>query len=87
MGLTADDVHNVAFRKAALGRRGYDEEEVDAFLNQVEATIAGLQAEVARLGGGSGQTVSQAPDVLTELEQIKQRLARIEAAVGARPAF
>jgi DivIVA domain-containing protein len=52
MALTAEDVHNVAFRKAPFGRRGYSEEEVDAFLVEVETTIAELQAEIARLGGG-----------------------------------
>ncbi len=40
--LTADDVHNVAFSKPALFKRGYNEDEVDAFLDDVEATIAKL---------------------------------------------
>jgi DivIVA domain-containing protein len=34
--LSANDVHNVAFKKPPVGRRGYDEEQVDAFLDAIE---------------------------------------------------
>jgi DivIVA domain-containing protein len=41
-GLTADDVHSVVFTKPSVGRgRGYDEDEVDALLDAVEATLRG----------------------------------------------
>lgn len=30
--LTADDIHNVAFSKPPIGQRGYNMDEVDAFL-------------------------------------------------------
>ena len=33
MPLTPADVHNVAFKKPSIGKRGYDEDEVDAFLD------------------------------------------------------
>jgi DivIVA domain-containing protein len=56
MALTAEDVHNAVFRKAPFGRRGYDEEEVDAFLAEIETTITELQAEIARLGSGGRLT-------------------------------
>ena len=88
MALTPVDVHNVAFRKAPLGRRGYDEEEVDAFLNEIETTITELHAEIARRGGGAaspasaGQAATVDAAVLAELDQIQQRLARIEAALN-----
>lgn len=39
--LTPEMVHNIAFKKPPLGKRGYDEEEVDAFLDIVELAIAG----------------------------------------------
>jgi DivIVA domain-containing protein len=39
LGLTPDDVHNLAFSSAKGGRRGYHEDEVDAFLDRVEATL------------------------------------------------
>ena len=73
MALSAEDVHNVVFRKAPFGRRGYDEEEVDAFLAEVERRIGELQGEVAP------ESV-----LVSELRQIGQRLSRIEAALGAR---
>ncbi|MFC9994378.1 DivIVA domain-containing protein [Nocardia sp. NPDC127526] len=41
MSLTADDVHDVAFRKPPFGVRGYRESDVDAFLDRVEATLRG----------------------------------------------
>ncbi len=39
--LTAEQVRNVAFSKPPVGRRGYNEDEVDAFLDLVEATLQG----------------------------------------------
>ena len=42
MPLTPADVHNVAFSKPPIGKRGYNEDEVDAFLEDAEATIAKL---------------------------------------------
>ncbi|MBF6169574.1 DivIVA domain-containing protein [Streptomyces gardneri] len=38
--LTADDVRRMRFTHAPVGRRGYDEEEVAAFLDLVTATLA-----------------------------------------------
>jgi len=73
MALNAQDVHNVAFHKAPFGRRGYDEEEVDAFLAEVERRLGELQTEVAPESA-----------LLSELRQIGQRLSRIEAALDAR---
>jgi DivIVA domain-containing protein len=60
MPLTPADVHNVAFKKPPIGKRGYDEEEVDAFLDEVERELARLieennelraQVERVRAGG------------------------------------
>ena len=39
MPLTPAEVHNVAFKKPPIGKRGYDEEEVDAFLDIVEVEL------------------------------------------------
>jgi DivIVA domain-containing protein len=38
-GLTPEDVRNVAFSKPRIGKRGYNEDEVDAFLDLVEAAL------------------------------------------------
>lgn len=45
MPLTPADVHNVAFKKPPIGKRGYDEEEVDKFLDEIEAEMARLIEE------------------------------------------
>src|SRR5437763_15215480 len=45
MPLTPADVHNVAFSKPPIGKRGYHENEVDAFLDLLEAELARLIEE------------------------------------------
>jgi DivIVA domain-containing protein len=90
--LTPADIRSIAFKKPPLGRRGYDEEEVDTFLDAVERTVAALTAEVTSLRAQLGRAVPPADDgtpagpdgrVLAELDQIKARLARIESIVTA----
>jgi DivIVA domain-containing protein len=94
--LTPIDVHNVAFRTAPLGRRGYDEEEVDGFLDRVEASLTALYQEIARLraeleAAGSvpanpGSQSWAATDALlrAELDLIKSRLAWVEQVLSDR---
>jgi DivIVA domain-containing protein len=78
MALTPDDVRNVAFNKPPIGRRGYDEEEVDLFLDEVERTLIELYD---RLGQGGRAPAVPAPrsDGSADLAEIKATLARIEA--------
>lgn len=45
MSLTPSDVLNVTFGKATLGKRGYPEDEVDAFFDLVEAELTRLIQE------------------------------------------
>src|SRR6266516_4916971 len=45
MALTPADVHNVAFKKPSIGKRGYDDDEVDAFLDLVETELTRLIEE------------------------------------------
>ena len=61
MPLTPADVHNVAFSKPPIGKRGYNEDEVDAFLDLVEA-------ELARL-------IEENNDLRNQVEQLEQQLA------------
>lgn len=65
MPLTPADVHNVAFSKPPIGKRGYNEDEVDAFLDLVEA-------ELARL-------VGENDDLRDQVAQLEQRLGDAEA--------
>jgi DivIVA domain-containing protein len=77
MPLTPADVHNVAFSKPPIGKRGYNEDEVDAFLDLVEneltrlieenadlrQRVAELDQELAtsRAGGGVAQPTQTIP--------------------------
>lgn len=54
MPLTPAEVHNVAFKKPPIGKRGYDEEEVDAFLDIVEVELSRLIEENSELRGRPG---------------------------------
>ncbi|CAJ1586692.1 DivIVA domain-containing protein [[Mycobacterium] wendilense] len=49
--LTADDVRDVRFSMPRFGRRGYDEDQIDAFLDEVVERLEGrgtLTAEDVR---------------------------------------
>ncbi len=79
MRLTPADVHNVAFKKPSIGKRGYDEDEVDAFLDLVEAELSRLIEEnneltqrlsAAQAGGfAAGAPIEQAPQYQPEAVQ------------------
>ncbi len=62
--LTAEDVLNKAFQKTKY-REGFDQDEVDEFLDEVADTIAALTAErdelQRRLAAGGGAPVAAAP--------------------------
>ena len=76
MPLTPADVHNVAFSKPPIGKRGYNEDEVDAFLDLVENELTRLiednsdlrqrvneldqELASARAGGGTSTQATQA---------------------------
>jgi DivIVA domain-containing protein len=49
--VTSDDVHTVVFAKPPMGRRGYDEDAVDALLDQVESALRGAPATGIELNG------------------------------------
>jgi DivIVA domain-containing protein len=83
MPLTPADVHNVAFKKPPIGKRGYDEEEVDAFLDEVERELARLIEENNELranlerGGGRGVPGGD-PRLLQENSELKAQLDRAQ---------
>jgi DivIVA domain-containing protein len=87
MPLTPADVHNVAFKKPPIGKRGYDEEEVDAFLDEVERELARLieentelRMQVERGGGRAAPAGPGGPDprLAAELNEMKGPLDRIQ---------
>jgi len=85
MPLTPADVHNVAFKKPPIGKRGYDEEEVDAFLDEVERELARLieennelRAQLERGGGGRPAGPGADPRLASELAETKSQLDRLQ---------
>ena len=87
MPLTPADVHNVAFKKPPIGKRGYDEEEVDAFLDEVERELARLieennelRAQLERGGGGPARVATGAGGdarLAAELADLKSQFERV----------
>jgi DivIVA domain-containing protein len=68
MPLTPADVHNVVFKKPPIGKRGYDEDEVDAFLDVVEGELARLieennelRSSGSAMGGRDERSAAPAP--------------------------
>lgn len=49
MDVTPYDIHHIDFKRAPLGKRGYDENAVDDFLDKVQATLTNLIEENSRL--------------------------------------
>ncbi|MBA3489954.1 MAG: DivIVA domain-containing protein [Longispora sp.] len=83
MPLTPADVHNVAFKKPPIGKRGYDEDEVDAFLDEVERELARLIEENTDLrsqAGGRPSAPSGGPDprLVSELNDLKAQFERVQ---------
>lgn len=85
MPLTPADVHNVAFKKPPIGKRGYDEEEVDAFLDEVERELARLieennelRAQVERGGRGAPAGPGGDARLAAELNELKAQLDRVQ---------
>jgi DivIVA domain-containing protein len=92
MPLTPADIHNIAFKKPPIGKRGYDGDEVDAFLDEVEQELirlleenGALHQQVQRGGpGGPGSAAStmvldsEFADVAARLERLQEARARAE---------
>src|ERR1700733_14633646 len=88
MPLTPAEVHNVAFKKPPIGKRGYDEEEVDAFLDIVEVELSRLLEENNELkthSNGSGPSVAAPAGGganPAELAAARDDNARLQARIG-----
>jgi DivIVA domain-containing protein len=92
MPLTPAEVHNVAFKKPPIGKRGYDEEEVDAFLDIVEVELSRLIEENndlrARAGsgavaaGGDGASAAELTSAREENGRLQAHIAELERALN-----
>lgn len=76
MSLTPADVHNVAFSKPPIGKRGYNEDEVDAFLDLVET-------ELARLIEDNNDLRQQVEQLGSDLESSRGELENAKAAASS----
>lgn len=95
MSLTPADVHNMAFKKPSIGKRGYDEEQVDAFLDELEQELIRLIEENndlrtlmahdgARAGADADRQLATALDELTaQLDRVQRQRAAAEQAARA----
>src|ERR1700741_3162005 len=73
MALTPADVHNVAFSRPRIGKRGYNEQEVDLFIDLVEQELTRHITEDSQLRKRNGA-----------LKQREVELAQREAKLGER---
>src|SRR5262249_10639711 len=86
MPLTPAEVHNVAFKKPPIGKRGYDEEEVDAFLDIVEVELSRLIEENndlrARLSSGQPAPPAHGSDgANADLDAAREENGRLQGRV------
>jgi DivIVA domain-containing protein len=88
MPITPADIHNVDFKKPPIGKRGYDEEEVDALLEEASQEMLRLLDEngalTARLREGGGVVAGPAAldaevaELSAHLQYMREGLARAE---------
>ncbi|GAA4475402.1 DivIVA domain-containing protein [Phytohabitans houttuyneae] len=95
MALTPADIHNIAFKKPSIGKRGYDEEHVDAFLDELEQELIRLieanndlrnlmAHDRAQAGTAPDQQLATALDELTaQLDRVHRERASAERAARA----
>ncbi|MEJ3745880.1 DivIVA domain-containing protein [Actinomycetes bacterium KLBMP 9797] len=82
MPLTPANVHDITFKKPSLNRRGYDEEEVDSFLERIERELARLIEENKALRaqvepGGAPADPEADPRLAGEVHELKAQLDRL----------
>ncbi len=89
MPLTPADVHNVVFKKPPIGKRGYDEDDVDAFLDEVERELARLieennelRAALEHAGrGGDPRLVQENNELKLQIERLQREKAAAEQTI------
>jgi DivIVA domain-containing protein len=81
MALTPADVHNVAFSRPRIGKRGYNEQEVDLFIDLVEQELTRLteDSHVRKRNGAVQQREAELAAKEAELAEREARLVEREA--------
>lgn len=84
MPLTPADIHNMAFKKPPIGKRGYDEESVDALLDEAGQELIRLIEENdllrSRIGDGAPTGPSPLQDQEREFAEMVERLNFLQEA-------
>jgi DivIVA domain-containing protein len=90
MQLTPADIQNMAFKRPSMGKRGYDEEDVDAFLDEVEEEMTRLLEENAALRDriqhgapdrlAASSSSSSATMLTAEVSDVAAQLEHVQAA-------
>jgi DivIVA domain-containing protein len=88
MPITPADIHNVDFRKPPIGKRGYDEEEVNALLEEASQEMlrlldenGALTARLREVSNGVADTTvlnSEVAELAAHLRHMREGLARAE---------
>jgi DivIVA domain-containing protein len=88
--LTPADIHNVAFGKAPIGKRGYNEEDVDALLDEVSEEMIllleendSLQRRIGRSAESDLSAESELSAVAAELRSARQACDEAERTARA----
>jgi DivIVA domain-containing protein len=91
MSLTPADVHSITFNKPPIGKRGFDAEQVDAFLDEVERELARLIEENGELRalagrgrpGADPRSAAEFNDLRIQLDRVQRDRAAAERAARA----
>jgi DivIVA domain-containing protein len=94
MALTPADVHNVAFSRARVGKRGYSEQEVDLFIDFVEqqlirhieedAELRHRNAELRNRDGGLKKREAELAQREAALREHQTQLSHQESQIAQR---
>ncbi|WP_424078575.1 DivIVA domain-containing protein [Mycobacterium sp.] len=71
--MTAFDVQNMAFDKPPIGKRGYNEDEVDAFLDVIESELCRLDGTPGSRGAGQQTGQRRPPQSLGGFRALDRR--------------
>jgi DivIVA domain-containing protein len=77
MALTPADVHNVAFSRPRIGKRGYSEQEVDLFIDLVEQELTRHITEDTRLRKRNGAVQKREVELAEREAELAEREARL----------
>lgn len=84
MPITAGDVRATQFATTRL-RSGYDMDEVDAFLDIIEADVSQYVDELQRLRDGEAVLRTQCDQLQARVTAAEQRLAEAQALIATGP--